>query len=95
MGGNVDRITDFGVADDVILLDSRIFEGLVGEGVLSFGAFHKSSTGTAQDASDRIIYDTDGGTLSYDADGAGQTDAIRFARLDPGLRLTAEDFYIV
>jgi len=94
-GGNIDRIRDFDVADDMILLDERIFADLGGAGALSFGAFHKSSMGTAHDVNDRIIYDTDKGILSYDVDGAGQAGAIRFARLEAGLGLTAEDFYIV
>ena len=93
--GNVDRIVDFSVADDLILLDERVLAGLGGDGALSFGAFHKSSAGIAQDANDRIIYDTNNGGLSYDADGAGQADAIRFARLDKGLNLSADDFIIV
>ncbi|TNC73672.1 M10 family metallopeptidase C-terminal domain-containing protein [Rubellimicrobium roseum] len=94
--GNVDRIGDFDVADDMILLDRRIFEGLGDDdGALAFGVFRRSSAGVAQDATDRIIYDTDSGTLSYDADGSGQTDAVRFARLSAGLGLSADDFYIV
>jgi Ca2+-binding RTX toxin-like protein len=93
--GNVDQIRDFDLDDDVILLDQRIFADLAGGGSLSFGEFHKSLNGVAQDAGDRIIYDTDDGTLSYDADGTGQADAIKFARLDKGLGLSAEDFNII
>ena len=92
---NVDEITDFDVADDTILLDTMIFAAAGGEGALSFGAFHASATGTAVDRSDRILYDVDDGTLSYDADGSGDDAAIQFARLSANLDLTAADFYLV
>lgn len=93
--GNVDWVRDFDVDDDLFLLDSRIFDGIGGEGALSYGAFHESSSGAAQDASDRVIYDTDNGILSYDADGSGAGDAVRFARVSVGLNLAADDFYII
>ncbi len=93
--GNIDRIRDFDVAEDLILLARDIFDGIGDLGALAFGAFHSSSTGAAQDADDRIVYDRDNGFLSYDADGSGQEDAIRFARLAADLNLSTEDFYIV
>ena len=70
--GNVDWIKDFNVADDTILLDNLIFANVGGDGALALGAFFKSAAGVAHDADDRIIYDTDSGALSYDADGTGQ-----------------------
>ena len=79
--GNVDRIIDFNVDDDTILLDNLIFEEVGDDGALALGAFHRSAAGVAHDADDRIIYDTDSGALSYDADGAGEDAAIQFARL--------------
>lgn len=91
--GNVDRIKDFNVSDDTILLDSSIFTEL-DSGLLDFTAFHKSASGTALDAFDRILYDTNDGTLSYDADGSGEIEAIQFAQLRSGLDLSAEDFFI-
>jgi Ca2+-binding RTX toxin-like protein len=92
--GNVDWIKDFNVADDSILLDSLIFTEAGSDGVLALGAFFKSAAGVAHDADDRIVYDTDNGTLSYDADGSGQAAAIQFARLSTNLNLTAADFII-
>ncbi|MBM7069773.1 M10 family metallopeptidase C-terminal domain-containing protein [Actibacterium sp. 188UL27-1] len=91
---NVDRITDFNVMDDIILLDSFIFTEVGGEGALDFGAFHKSARGVIRDADHRIIYDIDDGTLSYDADGTGDVEAVRFAQLGCNLDLSAEDFFI-
>jgi Ca2+-binding RTX toxin-like protein len=94
-GGNVDRITDFNVAQDTILLDNLIFAALGANGALALGAFFKSAAGVAQDADDRIIYDTDNGSLLYDADGTGQTAAIQFAQLGTNLALSALDFIVI
>ena len=93
--GNIDRIADFNVDEDLILLDLRIFTELGDDGALTFGSFHKSSAGTAQDAGDRILYDTDSGALSYDADGSGSMAAIQFAQLGKNLALSADDFYVI
>ncbi|MFQ6552598.1 M10 family metallopeptidase C-terminal domain-containing protein [Aestuariibius insulae] len=92
---NVDRIRDFEVAEDLILLDSFIFTELGEDGALSFGAFHSSARGESLDADDRIIYDTDDGTLSYDVDGSGEAEAVQFARVETDLALTADDFVII
>jgi Ca2+-binding RTX toxin-like protein len=93
--GNVDRITDFNVVRDLILLDSLIFAGAGAEGALAAGAFYKSAAGVAYDAADRIIYDSDSGALSYDADGSGEGAAIQFAQLLTNLNLSAENFVII
>jgi Ca2+-binding RTX toxin-like protein len=93
--GNVDRITDFTVADDTIQLDSTIFASAGAVGALGVGAFHKSAAGVAHDADDRIIYDTNEGYLYYDADGSDIGAAVRFARLSTNLHLHSTDFVIV
>ncbi len=93
--GNVDRIVAFDVDDDMILLDNLIFEEVGDEGVLAVGAFHRSAAGVAHDADDRILYDTDSGFLTYDADGSGEDAAIQFARLATNLSLTASDFTVI
>ena len=93
--GNIDRIRDFDVTEDLILLDSFIFTEAGGVGALSFGAFHSSSTGVSRDADDRIIYNTRDGSLSYDADGTGEIEAVQFAQLSRNLDLSANDFIIV
>jgi Ca2+-binding RTX toxin-like protein len=86
---NVDVITDFNVAADTIVLSSAIFTSFTGEDV-SAGEF--VSGAAAQDANDRIIYNSATGALLYDSDGNGGTDAIQFAELSPGLALTHLDF---
>jgi Ca2+-binding RTX toxin-like protein len=93
--GNVDHITDFSVAHDSILLDNLIFTEVGADGALGLTAFFKSAAGLAHDADDRIIYDTDSGFLSYDADGTGSVAGIHFARLGANLNLSAADFTII
>ena len=89
---NVDRILDFSVADDTIQLDDAVFPGLA-PGPLSPAAFRTGPA--ASDADDRIIYNSSTGALLFDADGSGGAAAIRFATLDPGLALTANDFTVI
>ncbi|MGP3699700.1 Calx-beta domain-containing protein [Rhodobacter sp. NSM] len=93
-GGNVDRITDFNVAADVMHLEDRIFRGL-SEGALRNVAFASNLSGQATDATDRIIYERDTGALWYDADGAGGAGRVQIATLSSGLSLTAADFFVI
>ena len=92
---NVDTITDFNVADDTIRLENGIFTALSGTGTLTAAQFVKNATGLAEDANDRIIYETDTGKLFYDANGSASGGRIHFATLDKNLALTASDFFIV
>ncbi len=89
---NVDRIKDFTPEHDTIELSAVIFAGIGTLGVLAATAFHIGSA--ALDAADRIIYDSGTGKLFYDEDGAGGVAAVQFAKLRPGLDLTAEDFFV-
>ncbi|MFI0846970.1 beta strand repeat-containing protein [Mesorhizobium sp. IMUNJ 23232] len=92
--GNVDKITDFSVADDQIQLDSAIFTAL-GTGPLDASAFKDNFLGP-RDADDRIFYNSNSGSLFYDADGSGNGfAAVKFASLTRGLSLTAADFIVV
>ena len=90
--GNVDHILDYSVAADTIRLENAVFTGLAG-GTLAAGAFFIGAA--AHDASDRIIYNSATGALSFDADGNGAGAAIRFATLSTGLALTNADFFVV
>jgi serralysin len=96
-GTNVDRITDFNVADDIVRLDNDIFTAFTAVNVaLAGSAFRKGAGVTAaQDTSDRIIYDTNSGNLYYDADGVNGAAATLFATLTTHPAITAADFFIV
>lgn len=94
--GNVDKITDFNVTQDTILLDNAVMAGLgVKLGTLSAASFWKSTTGLAHDSSDRIIYETDTGKLFYDNNGNAAGGAVHIATLNPKLPLTHADFLII
>ena len=94
---NVDTITDFSVADDTIQLDDVIFSKLAVSGTLPSGYFRANAAGTAQDANDYILYETDTGKLFYDADGnkAGGVAGVHFATISAGLALTSADFAVI
>jgi serralysin len=90
---NVDHITDFNVAADTIWIDDAVFANAGAAGTLSAAAFYVGTA--AHDASDRIVYDSVTGHLSYDADGNGAGLAVQFATVATGLSLTNADFLII
>ena len=90
--GNVDTLADFSVTADTLRLENAVFTAFGTTGALSATAFSANAAGVAQDASDRIIYDTTTGGLFYDADGTGATSAIQFAAMAAGLSVTNADF---
>jgi len=90
--GPPDTVRDFNIAEDSILLDGKAFSGLNPGQLLDvmFG------NGIAPiDADDRIMYNRANGDLIYDADAGGAGKAVVFAKLAPGLDLTAEHFFVV
>jgi Ca2+-binding RTX toxin-like protein len=92
--GGVARIGDFNVADDQIQLDSAIFSAL-DLGVLDASAF-KDNAAAPRDADDFIIYNSNTGSLFYDADAGGSAfRAVKFASLSAGLNLSAADFLVI
>jgi Ca2+-binding RTX toxin-like protein len=91
--GGVDTITDFGLADDMFLLDPTVFRGLGNAGqAINASRF---ALGAAADANDRLIYDIATGILSYDRDGDGAEEAVQFAKVTAGLTLTADHFLLL
>ncbi len=92
VAGNVDTITDFAVGVDSIRVDNAVFTGLAA-GALPSSQFHIGTA--AADGNDHIIYNSANGNLFFDIDGIGSTAQVRFAVLDPGLALTAGDFFVI
>lgn len=93
---NRDTITDYSTAADTIRLENAIFTGLgLATGVLTSTKFAASTTGAAQDAFDRILYNTVTGVLSYDPDGTGSAKAVQFALLANKPGLTASEFFVI
>jgi serralysin len=91
---NVDRINDFEVSADRILLGGATGEPFAALATGALGVFAFRRAAAAVDADDRIIYDPATGALSYDADGAGGAAAVRFASLNSGLDLTSAHFTV-
>jgi Ca2+-binding RTX toxin-like protein len=94
---NIDRISDFSVGSDEFILSLDIFskisqDPISGQHTIQADEFHLGAT--AHDASDRILYDPATGKVSYDADGAGGSQAIVFAMIGKNLKLTYESFSI-
>lgn len=97
--GNVDVITDFNAPADTLRLENSglgLFNALA-LGTLASGAFNSGAgMKAATQSDDRIVYDTSGGGLYYDADGLGGSAAIRFALLTGApTGLTHADFVVV
>ncbi len=91
---NIDRIEDFKVGVDKILLESSIFTGLT-EGNLSAFAFAANTTGFAADQNDRVIYETDTGNLYFDPDGSGAASRVLFGVVTSSPCLTYNDFAVI
>jgi Ca2+-binding RTX toxin-like protein len=92
---NVDTIADFSVPTDTVKLENSVFTAIAGLGTLTAAQFVKNTSGTAVDASDRIIYETDTGKLFYDSNGNAAGGSIHFATLANKAAITNLDFFVV
>ena len=90
---NRDTITDFNPAADLIRLENAVFTGLAA-GVLGISRFVANQTGLAEDAADRILYDTLTGRLYFDHDGQGGDARVLFAVLSTKPTLDHTDFSV-
>ena len=86
-----DTITDFNVVDDSILINGSNF-GNLPVGVLSADSF---VTGTsANSATQRFVYNSSTGNLSYYSDGSGSNAPVSIAILSSNLALTNQDIIV-
>jgi serralysin len=88
---NVDKVCDFAVGTDKLVLENAIFTKLAA-GALPTEDF--AYAGTADVSHAHLVYSKTSGWLSYDADEGGSGAALHFATLATGLALHATDFQI-
>jgi Ca2+-binding RTX toxin-like protein len=69
--------------------------GADGDFVAGDVRFWASSTGTAHDANDRVIYNTNTRSLYYDADGDGPGAAQLIATVQAGATVVATDISVI
>jgi subtilisin-like proprotein convertase family protein len=89
----IDRITDFNVVDDTIVISAAGFGGgLVAGAAIAASRFAIGSTATT--SSQRFMYDQSTGALFFDQDGTGAIAKIQFATLNTALALTNADIFV-
>jgi Ca2+-binding RTX toxin-like protein len=88
-----DRITDFAVAEDTLLVSASGFAGRLTPGeTLRVGQFRLGVAAT--DSSDRFIYNENTGAIFFDSDGLGGAAQIQIATLARGLAITNENILV-
>ena len=85
--GDSDRIVTFKPGTDSIGLYLVANQS---DAPLAKGQFHTGNK--AHDGDDLVIYDRKSGALFLDSDGDGAAAQVKFAKVDPGLKLTHHDF---
>lgn len=93
---NADEVADFASGSDKIVLDASAMAALGASGNFAAGdaRFAANASGTAQDASDRVIFNTTTKQLFYDADGNGSGAAVLIATFQTGATLAATDVVV-
>jgi Ca2+-binding RTX toxin-like protein len=93
---NADSVADFASGSDKIVLDASVMTALGANGnfAASDARFAANATGVAQDADDRVIFNTSTGQVFYDADGTGSGAAVLLATLQTGATLAATDIVV-
>ena len=85
-----DKVKDFKVGEDLFTLRTYV-EGLT-PGVLDAAYFHKGTEATT--GQQIVIYDKSTGRLFFDVDGSGIEAQFLFAKVTPGTKLGAGDFFV-
>ena len=90
----MDRIADFNVADDTILVNGANFGGdLLANANITAAQLNLSSSATEEEH--RFFYDSSKVGLWFDGDGSNGGDAIQLGELPTGLALTHNDIYVI
>ena len=94
---NADSVRDWASGTDKAALDNSPMSALGAMGNFAAGdaRFWSSSTGTAHDANDRVIYNTSTGSLYYDADGNGAGAAQLIATFQGNPAIAATDVVVI
>jgi trimeric autotransporter adhesin len=94
---NADTVQDFASGADKLQLENAVMTAIGATGNFAAGdaRFWSSTAGAAHDANDRVVYDTDGGQLWYDADGSGSGAAQLVATLQGHPALAAVDIVVI
>jgi serralysin len=94
---NADVVTGFASNLDRILLDGNAHANTGPSGRFADGdaRFWSSTTGTAHDADDRVVYNTTSGELWYDVDGSGAGARQLIATLEGAPTLLGADIWII
>ncbi|EJT04928.1 Na-Ca exchanger/integrin-beta4 [Rhizobium sp. CCGE 510] len=90
--GSTDRVNDFTVGEDTIVLDSAIFDTLE-PGHLSSAEFSYSASATT--FAQRVLYDSTSGRLLYDSDGLGDDSPLTIAILKSGVALDEGSIFVI
>lgn len=88
-----DKLTDFSVGDDKILISKAEFGLSQGLGVLDASVFRLGTSAVA--AGDRFIYDQATGNLFFDTDGNGGNTQVQIARLANQAALTSTHITVI
>jgi Ca2+-binding RTX toxin-like protein len=93
---NRDTITDFASGVDKLQFSQSVMTALgsTGQFTANDQRFWSSNTGVAHDTSDRLIFNTSTGVLSYDSDGTGRNAAVA-VELIGGNAPIATDIFVV
>jgi serralysin len=89
----IDRITDFSLVDDTIVMWKSDFKSGLKAGIVTADQFRVGAK--ALDQSDRVIYNPVTGGFFFDADGSGGIKQVQLAQLTKGVALTRQDVVII
>lgn len=88
----IDTIKDFKVVDDGFFITRSGFGAGLAAGHITTDQFRLGSS--AQDGSDRFIYNKSTGAVYFDADGVGGAAQIQIAKVSTGLAMTNKNFFV-